>query len=166
MSGVFGRRALLELLVLACALVAAVMIAARPATAADTIAVYVDQARIVKMPERTATIVVGNPLIADISLLAGGIMVVTGKGYGATNLVVLDRGGNVLREWLVQVRGPGDEVVVVYRSMERETLTCAPECQPRITLGDSPNFFTPTLTQTGTRNGQAQGAGVPAGPPK
>ena len=163
MSGVFGRRALLELLVLACALVAAVVIAARPATAADTIAVSVDQAHIMKLPARTATIVVGNPLIADISLLAGGIMVVTGKGYGATNLVALDRGGNVLLDRSLQVRGPGDEVVVVYRSMERETLSCAPECQPRITLGDSPNFFTPAITQIGTRNGQAQSAGSPAG---
>ena len=35
---------------------------------ADTIAVNVDQARLVKLPARVATIVVGNPLIADVAL--------------------------------------------------------------------------------------------------
>lgn len=160
MSGVLLRRELQELLVLACALLLAAAIATIPATAAEPITVSVDQARIMKLPERTATIVVGNPLIADISLQAGGIMILTGKGYGATNLVAFDRGGNILLERSLQVRGPIDDVVVVYRSMERETLSCQPECQPRVTLGDSPNFFTPTLGQTGSRNGQAQGAGA------
>ncbi len=160
MVAVFRRRGLKELLALACALLAAAAAAARPATAAEAITVSVDQARIMKVPARTATIVIGNPLIADISLQSGGIMIITGKGYGATNMVVLDRSGNTLQERSVLVRGPSDDVVVVYRSMERETLSCAPECQPRVTLGDSPNFFTPTLSQTGTRNGQAQGAGA------
>ncbi|HWZ05909.1 MAG TPA: pilus assembly protein N-terminal domain-containing protein, partial [Bradyrhizobium sp.] len=51
-------------------------------TSANPIAVNVDQARLVKLPARVATIVVGNPLIADVALQAGGVIVVTGKGYG------------------------------------------------------------------------------------
>ena len=66
-------------------------------TAPDAIAVNVDQAKLVKLPARVATIVVGNPLIADVTLQAGGIIVVTGKGYGATNLLALDREFLVLR---------------------------------------------------------------------
>ena len=49
----------------------------------DRIAVYVDQAKLVKLPAKVSTIVVGNPLIADVTLQSGGIIVVTGKGYGA-----------------------------------------------------------------------------------
>ena len=41
---------------------------------------------------------IGNPLIADASVQPGGIMVVTGKGYGVTNLVALDRDGATLME--------------------------------------------------------------------
>ena len=50
-----------------------------------TLNVFLDEARIVKLPDRVSTIVVGNPLIADANLQAGGLMVMTGKGYGNTN---------------------------------------------------------------------------------
>ena len=57
----------------------------------------------------------------------------------------------------VQVLGPaGSDLVVVYKGIERESYSCAPECERRITLGDSPAYFSATLAQTGTRNGQAQ----------
>ena len=39
----------------------------------ETITVHLDQARILKLPERTATLVVGNPLIADAAVQPGGI---------------------------------------------------------------------------------------------
>ena len=138
------------------ALIAAGLLAA-PAQA-DTIAVHVDQARVVKMPERVATIVIGNPLIADATLQGGGILVVTGKGYGSTNLLALDRSGRVLLDKTVQVTGPGSsDVVVVYKGVERESYSCTPGCSPRITLGDSDKFFGSTLGATGTRNGLAGG---------
>ena len=44
--------------------------------------VVLDQATIMKLPEKVATIVVGNPLIADVAVQSGGLVVVTGKGYG------------------------------------------------------------------------------------
>ena len=52
------------------------------AFAADTLDVILDQAQILRLPDRVGTIVVGNPLIADVTVQAGGLMVVTGKGYG------------------------------------------------------------------------------------
>ena len=62
----------------------------------------------IKLPEGATTIVVGNPLIADVSVQAGGLVVVTGKGYGTTNLVALDRTGATLMERELQVRGGGE----------------------------------------------------------
>jgi Flp pilus assembly secretin CpaC len=124
-------------------------------SAAQTIGVVLDQATIAKVPDHTSTIVVGNPLIADVSIQAGGAMVVTGKGYGVTNLIVLDRAGKVLMERQVRVRAPSD-AVVVYRGVARESYTCAPYCERRITLGDTKEYFDVTLEQTGNRNGRAQ----------
>jgi hypothetical protein len=144
---------------MALALLAAALVPAERAGAADTIEVVLDQAQIVKLPDRVGTIVVGNPLIADVSVQSGGMLVVTGKGYGRTNIIVLDRGGNVLVEKVVQVQGPGAEVVVVYRGSERESYSCAPKCERRITLGDAPAYFDATLTQAGSRVGQAMGGG-------
>lgn len=131
------------------------IIAAVPAASAAEISLTLDQARIARIPDRTSTIVVGNPLIADVAIEAGGVMVVTGKGYGMTNLIALDRAGKVLAEQTVLVRSPPD-AVVVYRGVARESYSCAPDCERRITLGDTPDYFDATLGQTGNRNARAQ----------
>jgi Flp pilus assembly secretin CpaC len=131
--------------------------AAMTPAAADTVTVILDQAKLVKLPERVATIVIGNPLIADVTVQAGGMGVVTGKGYGVTNFIALDRNGQTLTESSVLVRSATDRVVVMYKGVERETYSCAPECERRIALGDSQNYFNQTITQTAMRNTVAQG---------
>ena len=137
--------------------------AALAAPAADTIAVYVDQAKLVKLPAKVATIVVGNPLIADVTLQAGGVIVVTGKGYGATNFIALDRSGEVVVDRLIQVEGPSDQLVTVYRGVERESYSCMPICQRRVTLGDGGDYFKATMDQAGTLSGTASGSAAQAG---
>lgn len=127
------------------------------AASADPVVVHLDEAKILKLPERTATLVVGNPLIADVAVQPSGIMVITGKSYGRTNLVALDRSGTTLMEHTLQVQGPRDRVVFVYRGVDRESYSCAPNCSRRIMLGDTPTFFGPTLEQTGNLNNAAQG---------
>jgi Pilus formation protein N terminal region len=153
MSAVFGRRRRL-IVALAGTLLSAAAIAA-PAQA-DTITVNVDAAQTMKLPDKVATIVIGNPLIADATLQNGGILVITGKGFGSTNLLALDRAGRVVMDKTVQVLGPvGSGLVVVYKGTARESYSCTPECAPRITLGDDIKFFTDTLAQSGARTNSA-----------
>jgi hypothetical protein len=157
MPAVFGRRRRL-FAVLTATLLAAAALGAAPARA-ETVVVSVDEARILKIPDRVATIVIGNPLVADASLQGGGILVVTGKGFGSTNLVALDRAGKVVMDKTVQVQGPvSSDLVVVYKGVERESYSCAPECERRLTLGDSAAYFNGILAQAGSRNGVAQSA--------
>ena len=152
MSAVFGRR---RRLVVASAVALFAMLAA-PASAAP-FTVNVDQAHIMRLPDKVATIVIGNPLIADASLQSGGILVVTGKSFGSTNMLALDRAGKVILDTTIQVMGPpGGNLVVVYRGVDRESYSCTPECAPRITLGDNAKFFSDTMNQAGSRNSQAQ----------
>jgi hypothetical protein len=147
----------------AASLVAFTMAFAGEAAAVEPVKVMLDQATILKLPEGTSTIIVGNPLIADVAVQAGGLVVVTGKGYGATNLLALDRSGATLMERELQVRGGGESTVFVFRGAERESYSCAPNCERRITLGDSPAFFTANAGQVDTRNSQASGAAKPPG---
>src|SRR5450631_2143540 len=128
----------------------------------DAIAVNVDQAKLVKLSGRVATIVVGNPLIADVTLQNGGVIVVTGKGYGATNFIAMDRSGEVLVDRVIQVEGPTDQVVTVYRGVERESYSCMPICQRRVTLGDGDTYFKSAIDQAGSLSGQAAGIGAAA----
>jgi hypothetical protein len=123
----------------------------------NAISVNVDQARLVKLPARVATIVVGNPLIADVALQSGGVLVVTGKGYGATNFIAMDRAGEVLVDRQIQVEGPTDQLITVYRGVDRESYSCMPMCQRRVTLGDGDNYFKSAITQAGNLSNQASG---------
>ena len=126
--------------------------------AGTPITVHTDKAEVLKLPERTATLVVGNPMIADATVQPGSIMVITAKSYGATNVVALDRNGATLMERTIKVLEPVDNVVVMYRGIERESYSCSPNCERRITLGDSPAYFTATMTQSTARNKQAESA--------
>jgi len=137
------------------ALIWPLAVSGEPATSA--IAVNVDQAKLVKLPSRVSTIVVGNPLIADVTLQSGGIVVVTGKGYGATNFLALDRTGEVLVDRQIQVEGPSEELVTVYRGVDRESYSCTPVCQRRMTLGDGDTYFKSVSDQANTLNSQAAG---------
>ncbi|GAB1718002.1 MAG: hypothetical protein NTAFB05_30440 [Nitrobacter sp.] len=145
--------------VLGLSLAAAVLLgpAATLAEVTDPISVNVDQAKLVKLPGHVATIVVGNPLIADVTLQPGGLVVVTGKGYGATNVIAMDRAGSILVDRVIQVEGPSDQVVTVYRGVERESYSCMPVCQKRVTLGDSPGYFKAAMDQANNLSSQASG---------
>ena len=133
----------------------------RIAAAAETLDVVLDQATLMKLPEKVSTIVIGNPMIADIAIQSGGLVVVTGKGFGSTNLIALDRAGAVLLERSVVVSGPrGRDAVQVYRGVQRETYSCTPNCERRITLGDSADYFAATIGQSDARNGSASSGGA------
>ncbi|MEJ2433749.1 MAG: pilus assembly protein N-terminal domain-containing protein [Pseudolabrys sp.] len=140
---------------------------------ADTVTVQVDQAKLLKLPNGVATVVIGNPQIADVTLQSGGVLVVTGKGYGATNLLALDQHGRVIQSDSLQVVGPsGHDLVVVYTGANRTTYSCTAQCQPRTVLGDSiytpkgavtprgRSYFDRTAQQTADRNGLVQGKGA------
>jgi Flp pilus assembly secretin CpaC len=137
--------------------------AAALAAPVDSILVNVDQAKLVRLPSRVATIVVGNPLIADVTLQNGGVIVVTGKGYGATNFIAMDRGGDILVDRTIRVEGPTDQLVTVYRGVERESWSCMPICQRRVTLGDGESYFRAAIDQAGSLSSQASGSAAGGG---
>lgn len=125
------------------------------AHADDTLVVTVDQARIVKVPIGTRTLVIGNPSIADVTLLKNGTsMVVTGKGFGQTNFIALDSDGTPVAQSEIQViAGAGG--LVVQRGMDRQSYNCAPRCQPVVRLGDDPDYFTKVAGQVQAHAQQA-----------
>ena len=65
-------------------------------------------------------------------------------------------------ERAIIVRSPSSGTVAVYRGVERETYSCTPDCERRITLGDSPAYFSAAAGQADARNAQATNAGAAA----
>lgn len=121
----------------------------------ETLAVMVDHAKVIRLPEHAQTVVVGNPMIADITVQKNGIIVVTGKSYGVTNMIALDGAGALLAESLISVQAPSESLVTVQRGLERESYSCTPNCQPSILLGDSSKHFGEVSGQAGQRNSLA-----------
>ncbi len=122
------------------------------AHAAEVVEVLIDQAKIIQLPDSTLTVVVGNPLILDVALLrTSGKVVLTGKGFGETNLIAVDRNGGVVSESTVRVKEPRGNVIV-QRGVDRETYNCRPRCQPTVALGDAPRYMTETVNQISARN--------------
>lgn len=93
------------------------------------IEVLMNQAKIVKIARPADTIVIGNPLIADASVQDATTIVLTGKGFGVTNLVVLDSEGSPIVDEQVIVSRHDPRSVRVYRRSDVQTLSCTPYCE-------------------------------------
>ena len=137
-------------------LVAAVA-AATPA-AAETIQVVVDRATVLRIARPADVIIIGNPAIADATIQDSQTLIITGRSFGTTNLIVLDAAGATVTDQVVTV-GPQDEnVVTIYRRASRETLSCTPECSPTLTVGDNQASFDSVSTQIQTQIGMTDAA--------
>jgi Flp pilus assembly secretin CpaC len=128
---------------------------AAPRAQSESVMVLVDHAKVVRLPEKAQTVVVGNPAIADVSVQRNGVMIVTGKSFGVTNLIALDANGTLLAESLVRVGAASDAVLTVQRGMERESYACNPDCQPAVQMGDGQSYFAGVTGQTTARNALA-----------
>jgi Flp pilus assembly secretin CpaC len=146
-------------LLLAPVLAAGAALAAPQSGALESVMVLVDHAKVVRLPEKAQTVIVGNPAIADVAVQRNGVMVVTGKSFGVTNLIALDAAGTLLAESLVRVGAASDSVLTVQRGMDRESYSCAPECQPSVQLGDAQKYFGQVGGQASSRNALAMGRG-------
>lgn len=102
---------------------------AMPAMAGAGIEVTMNQAKIVKLSRPADTIVVGNPAIADASVQDASTIVLTGKGFGVTNLVVLDQDGSPIVDEQVTVVRQAASSVRIYRRAEIQTMSCTPYCE-------------------------------------
>jgi hypothetical protein len=124
---------------------------------ADTsmIAVILDQAKIARLPQATATLIVGNPMIADVTMLKNNnTMIITGKGFGQTNLIAIDGAGSLIEEEQIQVL-PSKTLLVLQSGSSRISYACDPTCMPTVQLGDEDKTFKEVGEQMSTRNGYA-----------
>ncbi len=130
------------------------------AMANEIITLMLDRATVIKAPAKTSMVVIGNPAIADVSVQRNGVLVLTGKTFGETNLLALDEEGKLVSESWLRVQA-SNRNVVVYRGAEPESYSCTPDCQPAIALGDSDKHFGKVGGQMSARNGMAQSSTQP-----
>jgi hypothetical protein len=122
-------------------------------SSSETITLTLDQATILSLPQNAMTVIIGNPGVADVTMIKKtNQMVLTPKAFGRTNMIALDRDGRSVGESTIRVVGPTTNLVV-QRGVERESWDCSTRCNPVVSLGDSPRHVTETIGQAQARAG-------------
>lgn len=95
---------------------------------AEDMVLQSDQTLPVDLAERPATIVIGNPGIADISVQDNRLLF-TGKGFGTTNVIIFNDAGEKIRDWQVHVTRQDAYGVAVFKAGKRELYSCKTDCE-------------------------------------
>ena len=120
---------------------AATLLAAAPAYAAgknETVGLALDEVHTITFRSPVSTVYVGNPTIADVTMIDARHAFVQGKGYGRTNIVALNRDNVTVFNTNITVTGSeGGGTVTLNRGAQRVTLNCAGgRCEPTPMPGD------------------------------
>jgi hypothetical protein len=136
---------------------ACLALCALPAAADNALLLEIDRAKIIELPAGTNTLVIGNPGVADATVLRRqNRIVLTARAYGQTNMIALDARGEALAEVMLIVRN-SEQALVVQRGLERESWSCNPRCERAVNPGDA-------ARHTGEATGQAGAYGAFARP--
>ena len=110
--------------------------------------VPLDEVRMLAFARPISTLYVGNPAIADITMIDKRHAFVLGKSFGATNIVALDASGTEISNQQVVVFGSGSAIVTLQRGAAQVTYSCAASrCEPSPQPGDGKDPFDTDMDQ-------------------
>lgn len=117
----------------------ALLIGFAPAAAsAASLAVSLDQAVRVSLKVPAQDVIVGNPAIADVTVADQHHLVIVGKSYGVTNLVVVGPSGRTIFDRQIIVGAPSEGRVSIYRGPVASNYACSPSCEMTSTAAAPP----------------------------
>jgi len=109
--------------------VAVVIGAAASPHVARALTVPIDESAIVQTSAPIGSVMVGNPSIADVTVVDARRVAVLGRSYGMTNLIVLDRMGRPIMQQRVSVAPAQSGRVSLYRGPLVHNFACSPRCE-------------------------------------
>lgn len=134
--------------------------------------VEVNQSRALHLNAPAAAVMVGNPAIADVTVLGPQLVYVLGRAYGKTNFVALDAKGKQISAFDVDVVAPNNSTVTLTRGAGQLTYNCTPRCERVVAQGDETDAFAQAVQQSmgvaamarssANDSGAQQGGGTPA----
>lgn len=116
----------------ACLAVAALGVAPASLAQSRPVSVEIDHSTRVQLGGPAGTVIVGNPSIADVTVVDANTLFITGRGYGATEIVVVDTIGRTIFQGDVVVTAPQAGHVRVWRGASATDMACASSCAPSI----------------------------------
>ena len=119
---------------------------AGPALAAPRTNVVIDQTARINLRGSAASVIVGNPAVADVTVVDQRTLFLQGRGYGVTEVVVLDPLGRTIWQGEVVVTAPTEGAVTVYRGAAATEMACAGACSPSMRSSGSRGAAAPAPT--------------------
>ncbi|WP_425497520.1 pilus assembly protein N-terminal domain-containing protein [Hoeflea ulvae] len=116
----------------ACGLALATMSALPAHAADDVIRVFMDHARILKLDRTISKVIIGNSDVADVTVSDPQTIVLTGKSYGTTNLVILDQEGAAIVDERILVSVDEANTLRVFKQTSRSVYSCSPSCEEHV----------------------------------
>ncbi|APG89460.1 pilus assembly protein N-terminal domain-containing protein [Sinorhizobium americanum] len=99
------------------------------AAAEQMMRVYMDHARVLKLDRPVSKVIIGNSDVADATVADAKTIVLTGRNFGTTNLVILDQDGNAIVDERILVSIDEGNTVRVYKQTTRTVFSCSPNCE-------------------------------------
>ena len=124
----------------------------------SSITVKADQATLVALAGEPATVVIGNALFADITLKKG-MIVIHGRQFGTTNVIVLDKENSELASFELHVVRGGSHNLTIYKGGSAYSHVCAPVCESALQVGDNADHFGSVNSSIATKLQLSAGAG-------
>lgn len=124
----------------------------------ENIIVTYDQSTLLPLPRPAAEIIIGNASIADVSVQSTNMLIITGKSFGITNMIVLDAKREIIFEKRLQVKREEAMVLNLQRGTLRQTYNCTPQCNPTVTVGDDQNYFDAVVKASEKKQGLSEKA--------
>lgn len=101
------------------------------------VSLAVDQAQMLRLDTPAATVVVGNPAIADAALKDSSTVFLIGRNFGVTNLIFLDADGKQVANLKATVGRGTSSTVTLNRGAGQYTYACAPNCDRVLFVTDA-----------------------------
>ncbi|MFA5503710.1 MAG: pilus assembly protein N-terminal domain-containing protein [Phenylobacterium sp.] len=127
----------------------AALVVAAPA-AAETMRIELDHSTRVRLPSPARDVLLANPDVADVTMLDTRNLVILGKSYGMTHLLVVDTNGRTIFDRNLVVAAPVKGQVSLYRGAEQRTYACAPDCEVASRKEGASISAAPSMTTTTT----------------
>jgi Pilus formation protein N terminal region len=130
----------------------------KAAPKSDGVGLALDEVHTLTFKNPIATVYVGNPSIADVTMIDARHAFVQGKSYGHTNIVALDKENvQVFNTNVFVTGGQGGGTVTLNRGAQRITLTCGSgRCEPTPTPGDDQKSYDTESGQVSTHQSAAR----------
>ena len=126
---------------------AAAIVALAPSALAQVLPVEINQTQTLQLPGSATGVVIGNPAIADVVVHSPRMLLVTGRAFGTTNLIVLGNSGREIFSSEISVRDSNMATLVVTRGSGDNTYSCTPECRPSPRVGDEATYVSTIQAQ-------------------